>query len=239
MLAIGWFSAGVTSAVAIKMAQELFSLQIYFFETGSHHPDNARFIKECEAWYGQKIHVLQSPKYSSVDDLIKKERYINGPSGAKCTTELKKLLRQQMEKLIRYDAQVFGFEYSSREIARAERFTREYPHTKATYPLIEAKLSKTDCIDVLKKAGIEVPAMYRLGYHNNNCIGCVKGGKGYWNKIRNDFPDAFSQMAKRERELGRSCIKGVFLDELPENAGRHEPPLVEACGVFCETEGAA
>lgn len=31
--------------------------------------------------------------------------------------------------------------------------------------------------------------MYDLGYANNNCIGCVKGGIGYWNKIRIDFPE--------------------------------------------------
>ena len=24
--------------------------------------------------------------------------------------------------------------------------------------------------------GIEIPVMYRLGYNNNNCVGCVKGG---------------------------------------------------------------
>ena len=31
--------------------------------------------------------------------------------------------------------------------------------------------------------------MYDLGYPNNNCIGCIKGGMGYWNRIRKDFPD--------------------------------------------------
>ena len=61
--------------------------------------------------------------------------------------------------------------------------------------------------------------MYDLGYPNNNCIGCIKGGMGYWNKIRTDFPDVFEHRAKLEKELGFSILKDshgnpVFLDEL-------------------------
>jgi hypothetical protein len=77
--------------------------------------------------------------------------------------------------------------------------------------------------------------MYDLGYHNNNCVGCVKGGKGYWNKIRIDFPEVFAARAKMERDIGRSCINGTFLDELDPEAGRKEGPIVPECGADCET----
>ena len=90
-------------------------------------------------------------------------------------------------------------------------------------PLIEHQLTKSDCLAMVDRAGIELPAMYRLGYSNNNCIGCVKGGMGYWNKIRVDFPDTFHRMSKLERELGRSVIRTdgehVFLDELDPDRG--------------------
>ena len=92
------------------------------------------------------------------------------------------------------------------------------------------------CITLLDKLGIDIPAMYRLGYHNNNCIGCVKGGMGYWNKIRVDFPDTFAEMAKLEREVGASCIRHVYLDELDPKRGRKEKPLVGDCGVLCGVE---
>jgi len=75
--------------------------------------------------------------------------------------------------------------------------------------------------------------MYDLGYPNNNCIGCVKGGMGYWNKIRIDFPDVFEQRAKEERLIGHSCIKGCFLDELDPNRGRNIEIFPE-CGIACE-----
>ena len=70
---------------------------------------------------------------------------------------------------------------------------------------------------IISEAGIELPAMYRLGYSNNNCVGCVKGGMGYWNKIRKDFPDIFQRTVELENKAGHSCIKGKFLKDLKQN----------------------
>lgn len=82
--------------------------------------------------------------------------------------------------------------------------------------------------------------MYRLGYHNNNCIGCVKGGMGYWNKIRRDFPETFARMAAIERDVNATCLKDdngqVFLDELDPERGKDEGPIVPECGLFCDLE---
>jgi hypothetical protein len=75
--------------------------------------------------------------------------------------------------------------------------------------------------------------MYKLGYNNNNCVGCVKGGMGYWNKIRKDFPEVFSSMAKLEREVGHSCLK-IFLDELDPSRGNIKD-VVPECDIFCHS----
>jgi hypothetical protein len=79
--------------------------------------------------------------------------------------------------------------------------------------------------------------MYKLGYHNNNCIGCVKGGAGYWNKIRVDFPQHFERMAKLERVIGASITKSkgerVYLDELPPDAGDYPKEQNIECSIFC------
>lgn len=76
--------------------------------------------------------------------------------------------------------------------------------------------------------------MYDMGYPNNNCIGCVKGGMGYWNRIRRDFPDVFERRARQEREIGHSCIKGVLLDELDPNRGNMMKEVMPSCGFACE-----
>jgi hypothetical protein len=131
---------------------------------------------------------------------------------------------------------VWGFEYTKQEINRAIRHGQQYPETNPLFPLIEKGLDKNTCAGILQNAGIELPEMYKLGYSNNNCIGCVKGGKGYWNKIRVDFPNTFERMAKLEREVGYSCINGTFLDELEPTAGRMSKEIMPSCGVVCEVE---
>lgn len=86
---------------------------------------------------------------------------------------------------------------------------------------------------MIEQAGIKLPEMYLKGYHNNNCIGCVRGGAGYWNKIRVDFPEKFKRMAEIERKIGHSVLKDCYLDELDENKGRDEKAIIPQCSIFC------
>lgn len=236
---IAWFSCGITSAVACKLALEEYgkeNVELVYIKIDTAHKDNDRFIKDCEDWYDKKITVIRSEKYKDQFDVIKNIKYVNGVNGAPCTLHLKKNVRFKFEKEFKYDGQIFGFEFVKKEINRAIRFAEQYPHTKPLYPLIDSKLTKEMCADILLKNGIKLPVMYELGFHNNNCIGCVKGGKGYWNHIRKHFPGHFDKMAKAEREVGATCIKNKYLDELKENEGRHDPPITPNCGTFCEIE---
>jgi len=234
-----WFSAGVTSAVAAHLAKKRGQVTLAYCDTGAEHPDNLRFIADCEAWLGQKIIILRSTKYASVWEVFEKTRYLNGVKGARCTTEMKKLVRRNFEDLDN-DLQVFGFDASEKK--RAEKFVLNNPEVAAWFPLIEENLTKQDCIDTMLSAGIKLPVMYELGYKNNNCIGCVKGQAGYWNKIRVDFPDVFDRMAKQERDVNAAICKSyagdgkrkrVFLDELPPDMGRYESELEIKCGLIC------
>lgn len=235
---IAWFSAGITSAVACKIAVENYpDVKICYIETGSHHPDNLRFLRDCEKWIGQPIEILQSKKYADVLDTILTRKYIKEVwFGASCTLFLKKEIRRQIHNTLQPEAHIMGFEYSTKEIERAKNFEIRHPEAKFLFPLIEFKLSKNECAGIVKLAGIEMPEMYKLGYDHNNCIGCVKGGKGYWNKIRKDFPEVFENMAKAEREIGNSCINGQFLDELDPNDGNAQTEVMPECGLFCQHE---
>lgn len=233
-----WWSAGVTSAVATKLAVMEFGERVrpVYFAIESAHADNARFKAECERWYGMPIETVRSAKYADQFDVIERTRYVNGPAGARCTLELKKKVRIEVEKAAPFDHQIFGFEYARREINRAIRFKEQYPHTRPIFPLIEKRMSKAEALHFLDKAGIKAPAMYALGYSNNNCIGCVKGGAGYWNKIREDFPDHFERMAALERKIGHSCLRGQYLHDLPIAKGRRPKPIAPDCGNFCDIE---
>ena len=230
---VAWFSAGATSAVACKLALKKYpDLKILYIETGSHHPDNLRFLRECENWYGREIQILQSMYYRDVFDCIERTRFINAPWGAACTSRLKVDVRKQYEYEHNIERYIWGFEFDKREIRRSERMVERYPDFKHEFPLIDERLDKPACLCLLEKAGIKLPIMYDLGYHHNNCIPCVKGSQGWWNKVRRDFPEYFERMSRLERELGRHCLPGCFLDELDPNAGKDET-VTPACSIFC------
>ena len=239
---IAWFSCGITSAVACKLAVEKYDdVELFYIGIKSAHEDNERFIKDCEEWIGKKIRVVTNKKgYKDQFDVIRKTKYINGPNGARCPLELKKKVRRDVEQDLLPANQIFGFEFSKNEINRAIRFKEQNPETNPLFPLIENKLTKNECAAILQTAGIELPVMYKMGYENNNCKGCVKGGKGYWNKIREDFPSVFWKMAGLEREVKATCLKDdngrIYLDELNPKEGYTPNPIIPACGMFCQIE---
>lgn len=238
------FSCGDASAVAAKEAIAEYGdrCEVYYCDTFAYeHPDNRRFFADVQEWLGRPITVLKSGKYKDIYDVFEKTRWLIGVGGARCTTELKKMVRVEYQRPD--DTHVFGF--TSEEGHRVDRFNRENPDLQADFILHRKGITKAMCHQRIRDAGIELPAMYRLGYKNNNCIGCVKGQSGYWNKIRRDFPETFERMAGVERQLnaaickkegvtdGKRWRKRVFLDELPPDAGRYEAEPDIECGVLC------
>lgn len=147
----------------------------------------------------------------------------------------------KFERELQYwDGQVWGFDYDPKEINRTIRFKQQYPYTKPLLPLIERQITKFNAMRMLWKVGIEIPTMYKMGYNNNNCIDCVKGGMGYWNKVRKDFPDVFNEMAQIEHDVGASCLKDkdgrIFLNELPTWRGNLMEKIIPDCSLICQIE---
>ena len=233
---VAWFSGGGSSAVAIKLLIGEID-EIIYIHIDDQHPDTLRFVKDCEQWFGKEVEILQSP-YKTVEAACLGaggRGYVNGPKGAACTRTLKKQVRAQWEYEQPFDVPmryVWGMDADEKN--RVDRIKITMPDRTHAFPLIDAGYVKEDVHRILTASGIKRPVMYDLGYSNNNCIGCVKGGMGYWNKIRVDFPEVFAARAAMERRIQATCIKGVYLDELDPEKGRHEPQILGDCGVLCE-----
>lgn len=233
-----WFSCGSPSAVASKVCLEEFGKDrvkvINCDSKPSEHPDNYRFYKQVQEWLGVPILELRSEDYKTVDEVFEKTRYMSGPHGARCTTELKKIPRLKFAQPD--DTHVFGL--TSGETKRKREFEDRNPDMLLRWILIEKGISRGDCFRRIRAAGIEEPMMYRLGFDNNNCPGCVKAqSPWYWSMIRKHFPDVFSRRCKQSREIGCRLVQvsnqllwalnrigkahiiqdgRIFLDELPE-----------------------
>ena len=237
---VAWFSAGVSSFIAAYLSKPD---RIVYIDIANQHPDSMRFVMDCQRHFDAQIEILRDVKWGGcVDNVIRDRRYINGPSGAQCTTLLKKRIRQEWERenLTGDDVYVFGYDVDERN--RSDRLQASTVEAHLEFPLIERGITKGEAHGMCDRLGVRRPLMYDLGYPNNNCIGCVKGGKGYWNRIRRDFPEVFRRRAKQERDIGHSCIRGVFLDELKPDEGRMNTEVFPECSFMCleidEMEGA-
>lgn len=230
-----WISAGVSSFIAGWLVRDTVDKWIYI-DVKDQHPDSMRFVGDCEKLIGKNIEVLRSDKYEDVADVVRKTKMINSPFGASCTGMLKKAVRKKWENEqyrngITDLCYVWGMDASEKR--RADSIIKNFPEFTHEFPLIDKGLSKEDCHALAKDLGLKRPLMYDMGYRNNNCIGCVKGGMGYWNRIRKDFPKVFKARAELEREIGHSCMNGLYLDELEPNRGKMEEEVLEDCSIMC------
>lgn len=205
---ICWWSGGVTSAVACKIAIDMFGIEncrIVMIDTENEHEDTYRFKKDCSNWYGKEIETISAigSEYNSIQDVWIKHKSLNVAHGAICSYKLKRVVREKWQESVEFDYQAFGFEFDKKEFNRALSISLNHPKAKPIFPLLMMGYDKKKCIDIIQNAGIEIPLMYKLGFKNNNCFntGCVQGGIGYWKKIKKEFPDKFESMAEMEWKL--------------------------------------
>lgn len=236
------FSCGAASAVAVKLTLSQYpatQVEVINAFVKQEDPDNRRFLRDCEQWFGHPVTVLMDLKYgASTDEVWRREQYIKSRRGASCTRALKGKLLDGFR--LPGDVTVIG--YTAEERGRFDNFVERFPDVTAKAPLIEAGLSKADCLAMVERAGIVLPLMYRMGYKNANCVGCIKGGKGYWNKIRVDFPQRFEEVAAIEEAIGPTAY--LFYEEktktrsslrqLPPGAGRIQDEPEISCSFYCE-----
>ena len=235
------FSCGAASAVAAKLtlaenSKADIAIVNAFLE--EEHEDNHRFRSECERWFDHPITVLTSEKDNgSTIAVWTRKRYIKGPGSAPCAVELK---HKPLAAFSRSDdLHILG--YTAEEVDRLDALRISAPKMQIRAPLIDKNLTKADCLAMIERAGIALPVMYLLGFNNNNCIGCPKGGLGYWNRIKAVFPERFYQIAALQESIGpgayflRNNQTGdrLALKDLPADAGNHREPDI-SCSFFCQ-----
>jgi hypothetical protein len=239
------FSCGAASAVATKLVlashapSDVLIVNAFITE---EHEDNRRFLAECEKWFGHPITVLRDEKYgASTDEVWRRKRYIKGPNGAPCSGELKRKLLKSVS--LPGDVNVLG--YTREEWDRFQDIQESFPDVQWRAPLIERDLDHDDCLAMVERAGIKLPKMYLLGYDNNNCIGCCKGGQAYWQNIREDFPVRFVQIQTLQANIGPGANflrfrsgeregERMSLAQLPPGRGDMKGEPSFSCSFFCD-----
>jgi 3'-phosphoadenosine 5'-phosphosulfate sulfotransferase (PAPS reductase)/FAD synthetase len=238
-----WFSCGAASAAALKLTVDKYgadSVRAVNNPVAEEHPDNKRFAQDVANWVRIDIESAVNSNYplASVVDVFERRKGMSFPHGAPCTVELKKRARQEWEKHNHVDWHVLGF--TSDERKRHDRFVIT-ERGNVLPVLIDAGMTKNDCADMIRAAGIKLPEIYSLGFPNANCIGCVKStSPTYWNLVRREFPEVFEERAEQSRRLGARLVRvkneRIFLDELDPRVKGRPLKVMPDCGLFCEEE---
>lgn len=198
--------------------------------------DNDRFAADCERWFGVPILNLKREEYEgSVYKVIAKTRYVSGRKGAPCTRELKKRVREDFQR----DGDLHVFGYTAEEANRIDNLIDANPNIRLWNILVDKWLDKNDCLAIVHRAGIKLPAQYGRGFEHNNCKACVKAtSPGYWNLVRIHHPAEFERMARVSEALGARMVrvkgKRKFLSELLPTEGNIKEQGTIECGIFCE-----
>lgn len=204
-----WFICGAASAVAAKKTIERYGttnpIRVVNNPIKDEHSDNQRFLKDVEKWLGLPIEFAINSKYKSCScvDVWEDENLMASNMFAPCTQKLKKEARYEWEVKNRCDWTVLGFTKEEKK-----RFTRFQLKERPASIWILENISKADCFQIVLDAGIELPEIYRLGYPNANCIGCVKASSAtYWNHVRKVHPAIFAERAEQSRRIGTNGAK--------------------------------
>lgn len=245
---VAQFSCGAASAVAAKIAvaEHGDAVTILNAEVENEDRDNRRFLADFERWINRRVTVLRDTKFgANIHNVFRTVGFMKGPRGASCTTRIKRGLLRTFEQP--GDVLVLGF--TAEEQDRLDDFREAWPNRPAIAPLIERGITKSDCKAMVMRAGIELPAQYRRGYRNANCLVCIKGGEKYMRAARRDHPEEFEEVCKSEDYC--ASLHGENARLLRYRSGplkgkrfalrdlSHDGPVDRAdappeCGLFCE-----
>lgn len=243
-----WFSCGAASAIAAKLTLDANPDAILAYcATRSEHEDNERFLLDCQRWLNRNVARLSSHEFQDTWHVWEKERYLSGINGAPCTRALKFQPRLEFQRPD--DIHVFGYTADASDRKRADALRDNYPEMTIETPLIEAGITKANTLALIGAAGIALPILYGLGFHNNNCMPCVKAqSPAYWALVRKHFPLQFYRLATLARKLGvrltrvdrewcslnAKAVYGSreFIDEIPMGHSTTDP-IIPACDFLC------
>lgn len=213
------YSGGVTSAWCLDWALRNYprnEVVALYHDTKREDADTYRYIREMAERLG--VEITERSDGRSVEEVEDDEHALANNRMAFCSRILKVVQRDKyfdelsaagvMEIVL-----VLGF--GEKEWQRVQRATMNADRCgyRVVFPLVVEGITKQQCADWSLSLGVRLPSMYLWSDHAN-CVGCRRGGKGYWLAVKENRPDVFWAAADREQEFGHTFLKDTSLDRL-------------------------
>lgn len=212
------YGGGVQStALMVLAAQERINFRTFLMANvgdDSEHPATLRYVREVAAPYakanGIDLHLLDRVKRDGTVEtlwgrLMRPEskslpipvRMDNGAPGTRsCTADFKiKVIGKWVKQhgATADNPAIIGIGISVDEIHRANN-RRVDPHEQIVYPLLDLGMRRTDCMRIIREAGLPVPP-------KSSCFFCPFHRPSVWLDMRRDEPELFDKAAHLEDTL--------------------------------------
>lgn len=242
------FSGGVESSTMAVLFGN--SADAIFSDTGFEHKEIYERVDLVENFVKQairpdfKIHRIRNKKHGSLIDYIKQQKFYPNFQARYCTRMFK---IEPIDDFLDQYGEVelmIGLNYEESEKRTGNHGNK--PNVKYSYPLVESKLSREACKNILDKLGLlpKFPAYMQRG----GCIGCYYKSKKEYEAMALLNPEEFSIVEQLEKDIQDrredffSIKEGVKMSDIRKGVENmiFEPdeiyPVINDatnCGVFC------
>jgi hypothetical protein len=189
MIKIASFGCGVDSVAGLLLNSDYD--EIIFADTGSELPETYAYLDYFEKKSGLKITKVKS-HLGKIYDYYNNKRCFPLPTFRDCTGKFKiqpirKYIREKYGKKETFEMNIF-IDYS--EFHRMH--TSDVKYAKNVYPLVEQKITREKCIELIKSKGYELPI-------KSGCFFCPFNTKKKWIELKNNHPDLFQKTLDLEK----------------------------------------
>jgi len=154
---------------------------VVFADTGNEIPDTYEYLKTTESYLNKtdvQLKIVYPFKKRSLFTRCFQRKIIPSQLWRWCTRDVKVKPIHKFYKLLNDSiTQYMGIDY--------DEFYRMKPSgeswIKNEYPLVDNKLGREDCINIIKNEGLPVPK-------KSGCFFCPFNNKARWNEIKTNYP---------------------------------------------------
>ena len=222
MIKIANFGAGVNSVAGILHYGAAAYDEIIFSDTGSEKPETYQYLDFLIKEKGWKITILKGKLGNLYDYYFKKKIYPT-PAFRDCTGKfkvdvIKRYLRKKYGKKETFQSDIF-IDYS--EFHRMK--TSDVKYQKLEYPLVYDKITREECLNIIKEAGYPFPV-------KSGCFMCPFTKKEEWINLKLNHKDLFDKSLALEK-VGQLHTKSHKMPKLIKLKGKESQDLFQ-CDCF-------
>lgn len=203
------FSGGACSWAAAKRVVERHGsdgVVLLFADTKMEDEDLYRFLDEAAINVGAPLVVIADGR--NPWEVFRDEKMMGNSRVDLCSRILKRelLFKWQKEHCSPNDCVIhFGVDFT--ESHRLDGVRNRYPDWKCEGYMTEPPyLNKRMILEWIKDEGIEIPRLYKIGAHHNNCgMFCIKSGQAQFALLFRTMPERYKWHEDQE-EITRKIV---------------------------------